>query len=142
MSAKTANTAKPTKPRRPRCKAEDNAQKAVMMWLGWQKWQGEKLANFVHHSPNGGARSGAEGANFKRMGTKAGFPDLFLFIANGGYHGLFIELKRPKTATHEQGKLEPSQQMMLERLSGQGYKAVVCYGYDETVQTIKDYLGI
>lgn len=69
------------------------------------------------------------------MGTKAGFPDLFLCIARGGYHGLFIELKTVK------GKPTALQQTWLNRLNKQGYKAVVCYGFDEAKEAIKGYLG-
>lgn len=81
------------------------------------------------------------------MGTKAGFPDLFVFVPKGGYHGLFIELKTPKgkTAdgkTRRAGEVSDNQEMMIELLSSQGYKAVVCYGYDEAVQAIKEYLGL
>lgn len=62
------------------------------------------------------------------MGTKAGFPDLFIFIPKGGYHGLFIELK--------------NQEMMINRLNAVGYKVVVAYGAIEAIDEIKAYLGI
>lgn len=132
-------------------KHEDNIQKAVIAWARWQSLTHlgiyGKLSHYLHHSPNGGYRSKAEGANFKLMGVQAGFPDLFLFIPKGGYHGLFLELKTPKgkTATgksRQAGRLSDSQETMIERLNAMGYRAVVCYGYDETVQTLKDYLDI
>ena len=47
----------------------------------------------IHHSPNGGKRNAREAAKFKRMGTRSGFPDLFLAYPNKQYAGLFIELK-------------------------------------------------
>lgn len=126
--------------------SEDNEQKAILAWARWQKWADGKLADYLHHSPNGGARSGREGANFKRMGTKAGFPDLFLFIPRGGYHGLFIELKRPKGRTkdgktRQAGKVSELQQAMIDRLNAQGYKAVVAYGATGAIDEIKAYLG-
>lgn len=126
---------------------EDNEQKAILAWARWQKWGDGKLADYLHHSPNGGARSGREGENFKRMGTKAGFPDLFLFIPCGGYHGLFIELKRPKGRTkdgktRQAGKVSDLQQVMIDRLNAQGYKAVVAYGANGAIDEIKAYLGI
>lgn len=127
-------------------KYEDNIQKAVMTWARWQKLDpigiDGKLSDFMHHSPNGGYRSRSEGANFKRMGTKAGFPDLFVFIPKGEYHGLFIELKTPKGKSRQAGQVSDNQEMMIDRLNSIGYKAVVCYGYDETVQAIKEYLGL
>lgn len=126
---------------------EDLEQKAILAWARWQKWADGKLADYLHHSPNGGARSGREGANFKRMGTKAGFPDLFLFIPHGGYHGLFIELKRPKGRTkdgktRQAGKVSEHQQTMIDRINAQGYKAVVAYGANEAIDEIRSYLGI
>ena len=48
---------------------------------------------FLHHSPNGGARNPKEGAKFKRMGVRAGYPDLTLLF-NG--KTVFIELKTEK----------------------------------------------
>lgn len=127
-------------------KYEDNIQKAIMTWARWQKLDpigiDGKLSDFIHHSPNGGFRNKSEGANFKRMGTKAGFPDLFVFIPKGEYHGLFIELKTPKGKSRQAGQVSDNQEMMIDRLNSIGYKAVVCYGYDETVQAIKEYLGL
>ena len=131
--------------------AEDATQKAVMAWARWQPLAmigiAGRLSDFIHHSPNGGYRSGREGRNFKLMGTKAGFPDLFVFIPKEGYHGLFIELKRPESKTADgkikrAGETNKNQEMMIDRLNAVGYKAVVCYGYDETITAIREYLGL
>lgn len=115
--------------------SEDSIQKQLILWANHQPI-GEKgrIGDYLHHSPNGGKRSPFEAKKFKQMGTKAGFPDLFLCIARGGYHGLFVELKTAK------GKVSPLQQTWLDRLNKQGYKAVVCYGYDEARGVILDYV--
>ncbi|MFA9487094.1 MULTISPECIES: VRR-NUC domain-containing protein [unclassified Moraxella] len=132
-------------------KHEDSIQRAVMTWARWQTLApigiNGKLSHFIHHSPNGGYRSKSEGRNFKLLGTKAGFPDLFLFIPKGGYHGLFIELKTPKGKTkngktRQAGKVSDNQEMMIDRLNAVGYKAVVVYGANEAIDEIKAYLGI
>ncbi|UZA31538.1 VRR-NUC domain-containing protein [Moraxella bovis] len=127
--------------------SEDNEQIAVISWARWQKWADGKIADYLHHSPNGGKRHITTATRFKAMGTKAGFPDLFLFIPHGGYHGLFIELKAPKGKTkdgkHKQaGKVSELQQAMIDRLNAQGYKAVVAYGATGAIDEIKAYLGI
>lgn len=130
---------------------EDNEQKAIITWARWQPVAliglAGVIADYLHHSPNGGARTAREGKKFKQMGTLSGFPDLFLFIPRGGYHGLFIELKTPKgkTATgktRQAGRLQETQEVMLNRLDKAGYKAVVCYGANNAIEEIKNYLGV
>lgn len=120
--------------------SEDNEQMAIIAWARWQKYQDGKLADYLHHSPNGGKRHIATAQRFKKMGVLAGFPDLFLFIAKGGYHGLFIELKAPKSKTRQAGKVSDNQQTMLTRLHSQGYCTAVCFGANEAIKTIKEYL--
>ena len=47
----------------------------------WPNWMfREKVARFLFHVPNGGARSEVEGAIFKAMGVKAGVHDLFFML--------------------------------------------------------------
>lgn len=115
---------------------EDVEHEQVMSWARIQKFRGGKVATFIHHSPNGGKRSASEAARFKRMGTQAGFPDLFIYVPCGGYHGLFIELK-----AHD-GKLSPMQKIILPRLEEQGYCVKVCYGFEQAKREICKYLGL
>jgi hypothetical protein len=70
-----------------------------------------------------------------RSGYVAGFPDIQITEARGGYHGLFIELKYTKRdyPSHEQKK-------WLEDLEQRGYKAVCNKGYEQTIETINEYL--
>ena len=82
----------------------------------------------------GGSRNVIEAAKFKKMGVKAGVPDLQLLVPNGLIHGLWIELKSKK------GKLQPSQRLMMQRLEEQGYLCKVCFGADEAINEIKKYL--
>ena len=115
---------------------EDVEHEQVMSWARIQKFRGGKVATFIHHSPNGGKRSASEAARFKRMGTQAGFPDLFIYVPCGGYHGLFIELK-----AHD-GKLSPMQKIMLAKLEEEGYCCKVCYGFEQAKLEICKYLGL
>ncbi len=73
----------------------------------------------------------------KRQGMKKGYPDIFLPVTTFQFAGLYIELKRIKG-----GSVSPEQKTWLARLAEQKYKAVVCRGWREAVETIKDYLGI
>ena len=70
----------------------------------------------------------------KKIGVNPGIPDYFLPIARNGYHGLFIEFKKPG------GKLLKDQVEKIALLREQGYKCHIVYGWLEGVQVIEDYL--
>jgi len=86
---------------------------------------------------NGGSRDAREAANLKRSGVMSGLPDLLIFVANKGYHGLCIELKRVKGGT-----LSDNQHWWLQELEKNGYKAVCCRGADAAIEVIDDYLRV
>ena len=67
---------------------------------------------------------------------KPGVPDLCLPVARGGYHGLYIELKRAVG-----GILSDEQKWWIDELKSQGYAAIVCHGAEEAIRTIKEYLS-
>jgi hypothetical protein len=81
---------------------EDDEQIALVEWV--DRWRGQvpELEMFAA-IPNGGKRThqvgkdgkrfSIEAARLKRMGVRAGYPDLLLDVAAGGHHGLRIELK-------------------------------------------------
>lgn len=95
----------------------------------------EEWRLLLHHSPNGGKRSASEAARFKAMGTRKGFPDLFLALPCNGYHGAFFELKS------EKGKLSKEQEVYLALLETQGYKTYVTRGYEEFDKQLKEYFN-
>lgn len=90
----------------------------------------------VFHIPNGGSRNKIEAINLKRQGVSPGVPDLCFPIPNKKYHGLFIEMKYGKNKPTE------NQNRWLEYLNGAGYLALVCYGANEAVDAINDYLNL
>lgn len=71
----------------------------------------------------------------KAMGYRKGFPDLEIPEPRGRFHGLYIELKA------EKGRASDEQKAWLHALSNRGYRAVVCYGFDEARSEIDSYLG-
>ena len=119
-----------------RVNRETQEQIALMMWCEFQKNVHPEL-DLIFHILNEGKRSVRTGAELKRMGMKKGVPDICLPVPKGTYHGLWIELKADKTkrATKEQKE-------WLIKLTEQGYKAVVCYGADDAVTVIKEYLNL
>lgn len=112
---------------------EDNEQMILFRWAAMQSGKFPEL-ELLYHIPNGGKRNKAEAARFKAMGVKSGVPDLHLPVARGGYHSLYIELKAAN------GRVSENQSEWLSALNQQGNKAVVCYGWEQAAQAIKDYL--
>lgn len=117
-----------------RVPTEDQEQITLMSWAHRVKFKDGRLSDYLFHIPNGGSRNIIEATKLKKMGVKAGVPDLQLIVPNGQAHGLWIELKAQK------GKLQPSQQIMIQRLEAQGYLCKVCFGADEAINEIKKYL--
>lgn len=106
--------------------------------FGWARMMSRKHPELLlmFHIPNGGARRQSEAARFKAEGVKAGVPDLFLPVARGSWHGLFIEMKREKG-----GRLSTEQRIWLDALRGQGYAAYVAYGWKDAATLIESYLN-
>ena len=106
--------------------SEDAEQEAVVEYC-------DLLHIPIVHIPNEGKRSLSYAARMKRMGLRSGFPDLFVTLARGEYHGLFIEMKYGKNKTTKE------QKEWLERLSAEGYACAVCYNAAEAIKTIESY---
>ena len=113
--------------------SEHDEQVTLFAWAELASVQYPQL-KLLFAIPNGGARHPVVGAKLKKEGVKAGVPDLFLPVARGDSHGLFIELK---TAN---GRPTPIQREWLLSLHCQGYKTVVAYGWDEARSCIEAYL--
>ena len=115
---------------------EEKLQEVCVKWWDLTFNSQPKIQVLLHHSPNGGFRNPREAARFKRMGTRAGFPDLLLCMksGNGKYIGLFIELKAGKNTQTDLQKL------YQQAVEAQGYKYVVVRSYDQFKEEIKSYL--
>ena len=50
----------------------------------------------LNASLNGVRLTIGQAKKVKKSGMRKGYPDLFLPVARGGYHGLYVELKRKK----------------------------------------------
>lgn len=116
------------------CPTEGQEQATLISWANMRVNKYPEL-RLLFHIPNGGSRGKAEAAHFKSEGVKSGVPDLFLPVARGPYHGLFIELKRQKG-----GRVSEAQKKWLAALTVQGYAAVVAYGWKDAAAVIDDYL--
>ena len=114
---------------------EAGAQEAIFSWCDIKRNAHPEL-RLLHHIPNGGQRNKTTAIALKRQGVKAGVPDLMLPVARHGYHGLYIELKK----ADKTNKATALQKQWLYDLNEQGYKAVVCYGFDEAIKVLAAYL--
>lgn len=119
---------------------ESEEQEKVFSWINANKKKYPELA-LAHASLNGVKLSPGAAVKAKKQGMVAGVPDIFLPVAMSiereDYYGLFIELKRIKGS-----KVSPEQKLFMAALENQGYQCSVCYGADEAIETIKQYLGI
>lgn len=86
--------------------------------------------------PNGGKRSKAAAGKLRAEGVKAGVPDIFLAVARGTYHGLFIELKA------KGGSATQAQKLWMAALKAQGYAVALCFGWEAARTTIEEYLSL
>lgn len=116
---------------------EYQIQISVIEWAETERYKGNPLALYLHHSPNGGDRDKREAARFKAMGTQSGYPDLTLDIAKGGYHGMRIELKRSDNDNESDNQVT-----RIGLLIEEGYHAVITKGYDATIAAIAAYMKL
>jgi hypothetical protein len=77
----------------------------------------------------------------KVAGHAAGFPDIFIAWPSVYYHGLFIEMKAPKSYDSKKGQLKRNQKEWLDYLNSKSYYATVCYGSNEAIEVIDKYLA-
>lgn len=77
--------------------------------------------------PNGGARSGPQGAKLKAEGVQAGVPDLHIPAWS-----LWVEMKRAKGGT-----VSPEQRDWIDYLEGIGHRCIVGRGFDDAKAKIE-----
>ena len=114
-------------------KSEAQEQTALFQWAEMQKGKYPEL-QLMFAIPNGGSRHVLEAVNLKKQGVKAGVPDICLPVARVGFNGLYIELKI------KGGRVKANQKEWIDELNNQKYKAVVCYGFEESKEVILDYI--
>lgn len=112
---------------------EAQEQEAIFAWAAIMERRYPEL-RLLHHIPNGGSRHPIEAARLKKQGVKAGMPDICLPVSRNGYNALYIELKR------KGGRVSERQQEMMMLLTEYGNMAIVCYGTEQAVECIVDYL--
>ena len=114
---------------------EDTEQTWLFQWARLQSGKWPELS-LLYAIPNGGRRPIKTAVNMKRTGTKAGVPDMFLPVARGGFHGMYIEMKRTKG-----GHVSDEQKSGIKALTEQGYKCVITKGWEDAAEQITAYIS-
>lgn len=126
---------------------EHAEQTAVIEWVKYSLGKYPELET-LYAIPNGGGwrgtpfitKSGKKlpplpALRFMKEGLKTGVPDLCLPVARGGYHSLYIEMKR------YDGKLSKDQIRYQDLLVEQGHCVVTCYDANEAITVLMKYLA-
>lgn len=93
---------------------------------------------WLHSIPNGGLRSRRQAGKLKAEGMTAGILDLFLPVARRGYHGLYIEMKRPDG----KGRASTEQREFIKHCKKENYLAEIHKSADTAWQAILYYLNL
>lgn len=131
---------------------ESLEQRAVIKWARLAQKQYPPL-KWLHCSLSGvKLRSPQEASRLKAEGLVSGICDLMLpfpkyyYCPNqcGAkrflYAGLYIEMKKRNVKGQTKGLVSASQKEFIEYANNVGYKAIVCYGAEEAISSIKEYL--
>ncbi len=111
---------------------EEQIQTSCITWFNFHYPKYKDL--LVHHHNN--PRNPVNGARLKKLGLKAGIPDLVLYVPNSDYYCLFIEMK------NEKGRLSAKQKEYKKLLQEQGYKWELCRSKEDFKKIISNYIFI
>ncbi len=114
--------------------SEESEQVALCQWwrLAHPVYRVPEFA--LYAVPNGGWRHPATAARLKASGVRAGVSDLVLAVARGGFHGLYLEMKR------SDGKPTASQSEFLAYVREAGYRSEIARGFEPARAIIVGYL--
>lgn len=115
---------------------------------------------WLHAIPNGGYRDKVTAGKLKAEGVKRGVSDMFLplpmlsKLPSGhpmfAYHGLYIEMKRPRVEkegkrkpriiAQSEGELSDEQTEFVAYARGVGYAVTVCFDWRGAARDIQSYI--
>lgn len=120
--------------RRPAVPTESDEQIALFRWAAYETNAHPELS-MLYHIPNERRCTARQGARMNAEGRRKGVPDICLPVPKGGFHGLYIELKRTKGGT-----VSEDQRGWIKALQRCGYRAEVCRGWEPAMNVILEYL--
>lgn len=107
---------------------EDGIQIAMFDALHIYEKRGYLLA---WHVPNGGFRFSTTAGLLKRLGTRAGIPDICVALKGGRM--LFAEVKTPR------GKLKEAQEDIMEVLETLGHRVEIWRSVEDMARSLRDW---
>lgn len=125
---------------------EHGHQAALFQWIVLEGVDYVRNLAKLFAIPNGGERTQSVAASLKAEGVRKGVPDTCLPCpvrlrdGTGGYHGLYLELKRPGLEGRALGGRSPEQRDWHVFLAGQGYAVATAYGWQSAAWVLKLYL--
>ena len=130
--------------------AEEAEQKALIHWARLMPLKGDGVAfhatigDYLIAYPNGGKRLYTEAARLHGLGVKKGVVDLLLPLSRLGYHGLWIEMKKPlaafRSSSAARDAVTSEQRCWMVRMRQAAYAATACYGWDAARVLIEAYV--
>jgi hypothetical protein len=110
-------------------------QCALMCWCTYQSQWPELV--WLFSIPNGGERGVANAARLKAEGVKSGVSDLCLPVPRRGYHGFFIEMKKPGKLSGESANQKKFGAFVTEN----GYLYACIDNWIDAAKALAWYLG-
>ena len=118
--------------------SESDLQITVVTWLQLVL----PLGSVIHHSPNEGRHRVQYRVKQKRLGVRAGWPDLEIFVQKTWWRPdvcwspIFIELKTQK------GRVSPAQKAVQAELTEAGCHVQTCRSIDDVQQFLEELLNL
>jgi hypothetical protein len=118
--------------------SEREIHQAIVDWLKVALPDG----SVFHHSPNEGRHKVQYRMQQKRLGVRAGWPDIEIFVNPTWWRGttpwapVFLEIKTAK------GRLSDNQKQMIGQLTGAGCYVAVVRSIDEARVTLMQYVEL
>jgi hypothetical protein len=108
-------------------------QTALFIWAS-QNTDKYPVLKWMYAIPNGGERNVAVAGRLKAEGVKSGVSDICLPTGRHGYHGLYIEMKKPK------GKESDNQKEFGAFLNNETYYYICCDNWEKARDVLVWYL--
>jgi hypothetical protein len=113
---------------------EHQEQRAVIAWARVMRARWPEL-DLLYAIPNGARTAWSVAKRLRAEGMVRGVPDLCLPVPKGGYHALYVEMKRTKG-----GRLSEEQRRWADLLRVHGNLVVMAKGAERATELLTAYL--